>query len=72
MKKQEVKKQRRTFTKWLDDQINTWAYVGALVALSILSVSGIKFYLQPVDELLANIFSVSFVACVLYIAIRNR
>lgn len=72
MKKQEVKKQRRSFTTWLDDQINTWAYIGALVALSILSVSGIKFYLQPIDVVLANIFAVSFVACVLYIAIRNR
>lgn len=52
--------------------IDSLAYWFVQLALAVAAIAGIKFYLQPVDEILANIFSVSFVACVLYITYRNR
>jgi hypothetical protein len=70
--KKEVKqpKVKRTvsLSKFLDGSV----YWLALVGLSVLSVAGVRFYLQPVDEILSSVFAVSLVGALFYIAIRNR
>lgn len=68
--KKEVKapKKRASFSKVIDGSV----YWLALVGLSILSVAGVRFYLQPVDEILSSVFALSFIGMLFYIAIRNR
>lgn len=67
-----IKKPRRSFGVWLDAQVDSLAYVGGLIAFSVLSVGGIKMYLSQADQTLVNVFAVSFVACLFYITLRNR
>ncbi len=52
--------------------VDVLAFWFVQLALAVAAVAGIKFYLQPVDEILANVFAISFVACILYITYRNR
>jgi hypothetical protein len=66
------KKVRRPFWVWVGDLIDVSVYWVALAGLAVLAVSGLKFYLQPIDPILSSVFSVSLVACIFYIAIRNR
>lgn len=66
--KQEKPKRKLNASKVLDGSV----YWLALVGLSILSVAGVRFYLQPVDEILSSVFAISFVGMLFYVAIRNR
>ncbi len=52
--------------------VDGFAYWTSQLALSVLAVAGVRFYLQPVDEILAATFSVSLVAAIFYISLRNR
>ena len=52
--------------------IDSFAYWTSQLALSVLAVAGVRFYLQPVDEILATVFAISLVAAVFYISLRNR
>lgn len=52
--------------------IDSFAYWTAQLALSVLAVAGVRFYLQPVDEILATVFAISLVAAIFYISLRNR
>ena len=61
-------KQKRNLSKVLDGSV----YWLSLVGLSVLSVAGVRFYLQPVDEILSSVFALSFVGMLFYVAIRNR
>lgn len=72
--KKEIKevKKRRTFGEWLEPKVNSIAYWFVQLFLAVSAVAGIKFYLQPVDVILSTVFSVSFIACLLYISWRNR
>lgn len=65
-------KQRRTFSEWVESKLNSFAYWFVQIMLAVSAIAGIKFYLQPVDVILSTVFSVSFVACLLYITYRNR
>lgn len=42
------------------------------VAFAVAAIAGIKFYLQPVDDVLANVFAVSLVGCLFYITSKLR
>lgn len=68
--KKEVKapKKRANFGKFIDGSV----YWFALIVLSVLAVAGVRFYLQPVDNILSSVFAVSFVGAFFYIALRNR
>lgn len=65
MKKNKEVKEKGSF-------VDGFAYWTAQLALSVLAVAGVRFYLQPVDDILATTFSVSLVAAIFYISLRNR
>lgn len=53
-------------------KVDSLVYWLVQVAFAVAAVAGIKFYLQPVDPILANVFAVSFVGCLFYITSRLR
>lgn len=53
-------------------KLDSLVYWVALLGLSVLSVAGAMYFLQPVDKILAGVFSVSLVGAIFYIAIHNR
>ncbi len=55
-----------------NSKLDTLVYGIVLLALSVLSVAGTMYFLQPVDKILAGTFSVSMVGALLYIALHNR
>lgn len=63
-----MKKQEKEKSKFVD----AFAYWSCQLVLSVLAVAGVQFYLQPVDAMLSLTFSISLVACIFYISIRNR
>lgn len=64
-----MKKEVKEVKKPLLDSVIYWT---VQVAFAVAAVAGIKFYLQPVDPILANVFAVSFVGLLFYITYRNR
>lgn len=52
--------------------VDSFVYWVVQIAFAVAAVAGIKFYLQPVDPILANVFSVSFVGCLFYITSKLR
>lgn len=63
------KVQEEVNKKPLIDSVLYWI---VQVAFAVAAVAGIKFYLQPVDPMLASVFAVSFVGLLFYITYRNR
>lgn len=53
---------------WFDNVV----YWSVQVAFAVAAVAGIKFYLQPVDTILADVFAVSFVALLFYITAKLK
>lgn len=58
-----------TFKRSFLDSLVYWV---VQLGLSVAAVAGVKFYLQPVDVILANVFAVSFVALLLYLTYKLR
>lgn len=52
--------------------VDGFAYWVSQLALSVLAVAGVQFYLQPVDPILSLTFSIAMVASIFYISLRNR
>lgn len=63
------KVQEEVNKKPLVDSVVYWV---VQVAFAVAAVAGIKFYLQPVDPILANVFAVSLVGCLFYITSKLR
>ena len=63
------KVQEEVNKKPLVDSVVYWV---VQVAFAVAAVAGIKFYLQPVDLILANVFAVSLVGCLFYITSKLR
>jgi hypothetical protein len=55
-----------------NSKLDSFAYWTAQLALSVLAVAGVQFYLQPVDPILSLTFSIAMVASIFYISLRNR
>ena len=53
-------------------KVDSFVYWLVQVAFAVAAVAGIKFYLQPVDPILANVFAVSLVGCLFYITSKLR
>jgi len=65
-----MKKVQEEVTKRpLVDSVVYWV---VQVGFAVAAVAGIKFYLQPVDAILANVFAVSLVGCLFYITSKLR
>jgi hypothetical protein len=63
------KVQEEVNKKPLVDSVVYWV---VQVAFAVAAVAGIKFYLQPIDPILANVFAVSLVGCLFYITSKLR
>ncbi len=71
-KKEVTQPKKHTFNGKLAKLVDGSVYWLVLTGLAVLAVSGVKFYLQPVDEVLSNVFAFSLVGMALYVALRNR
>ncbi len=52
--------------------LDSFMYWVVQFGLSVAAVAGVKFYLQPVDVILSNVFAVSFVALLFYLTYKLR
>lgn len=52
--------------------LDSFMYWVVQLGLSVAAVAGVKFYLQPVDVILSNVFAVSFVALLFYLTYKLR
>jgi hypothetical protein len=53
-------------------KVDSVVYWLVQLAFAVAAVAGIKFYLQPVDPVLASVFAVSFVSLLFYITFKTR
>lgn len=52
--------------------LDSFMYWVVQLLFAVAAVAGVKFYLQPVDVILANVFAVSFVALLFYLTYKLR
>lgn len=52
--------------------LDNFMYWVVQLGLAVAAVAGVKFYLQPVDVILSNVFAVSFVALLFYLTYKLR